>query len=307
MAKEEVSDWSGGKILGAILLFGGIILVLVVLLGSFYTIQSGQQGILLTWGRAEPGSIGPGLHFKIPIAQSVVKFNVRTQKLGADASQGTYETAASKDLQNVKVNVIVNYHLIESKVPEIYTAIGPAYEDTVMVPALHDAFKAVTARYTAEELITKREDVRAGVQELLTEKMKQYNIMIEQVSIAKFDFSEQFNTAIEAKVTAEQNALTEENKLKVIEFQAQQKVAAANGDRDSRIAAAEAEAKTIELTAKAEAEKIRLQNEELQKSPLYVELIKAQRWDGHLPVSFTGGGVQPFLNIAPLLFPNSTG
>lgn len=308
MAKnEELPENIGRKIFIGIVIFGAVVIGLIVLFGSFYTIQSGQQGILLTWGRAEPGSIGPGLHFKIPIAQDIVKFNTRTQTLGADASQGSFDSAASKDLQIVKVQVQVNYHLIEGKVPDIYTAVGPSYESLVMVPTLHDALKAVTARYTAEELITKREEVRAGVQTLLAEKMKAYNIVIEQVNIVKFDFSDQFNNAIEAKVTAEQNALTEQNKLKTIEFQAQQKVATANGNRDAQIAEAEGQAQTIKLTAEAEAEKIRLQNQELVKSPQYVELIKAQRWDGKLPITFSGGGVQPFLNVAPFVFSNSTG
>lgn len=269
---------------------------LIVLFGGWYTINSGQQGILLTWGRAEPGSIEPGFHFKMPIAQSIVKFDTRTQKLGADASENSYDTAASKDLQIVKVNMAVNYHLISAKVPEIYTSVGPGYEETVMVPSLHDTFKAVTAQYTAEELITRREEVRQKIQELMAEKMKAYNIMIEQVSIVKFDFSDQFNTAIEQKVTAEQNALTEQNKLKVIEFQAQQKVAQANGERDAAIAQAEGQAQAIKLTAAAEAEKIHLQNQELAKSPQYVELIKAQRWDGKLPW-FTGNSATPFLDM----------
>jgi len=304
--KNHVDDEMSKLIFrGIIIVLGGII-VLVFFFGGWYTINSGQQGILLTWGRAAPGSIGPGLHFKWPIAQSIIKFDTRTQKLGADASANSYDTAASKDLQVVKVNMAVNYHLIETKVPDIYTAVGSGYEDTVMVPALHDTFKAVTARYTAEELITKREEVRAAIQDLMTEKMKPYNIVIEQVSIVKFDFSEQFNNAIEAKVTAEQNALTEENKLKVIQFQAQQKVAAAQGERDAQIASAEAQAKTIELTAKAEAEKVALVNEQLRQSPNYIEYTKAQKWDGHLPIQFSSGGIQPFMNIAPLLVGNST-
>lgn len=295
------------KIFGFLLL--GILLVigLVFLLGSWYTIQSGEEGILLTWGRASPGSVGPGFHGKWPIAQEVVKFDVRTQNYGADASSNTYDSASSKDLQVVKVNVVVNYHLVPDKVPEIFTAVGASYQDTVIVPTLHDTLKAVTAQYTAEELITKREEVRGKMQELLSDKLRPYNIVVEQVSIVKFDFSDQFNQAIEAKVTAEQQKQKAENDLQRIKVEAEQQVATAQGARDAAIASAEGAARTTQLTAEADAEKVRLINEQLQKTPQYIEYVKAQKWDGHLPVSFSGSGVQPFLNVAPLAFANGTG
>lgn len=283
-------------------IFGGLaaILLVIVMFGSLYMVQSGEEAIVLTWGKANPASIGPGLHTKWPIAQQVVKFDVRTKNYGADASGSSYESASSKDLQIVQVAVAVNYHVDGASIPEVYQNVGLNYEDKVITPTVHESVKAVTADYTAEELITKREEVRAKIQDLLMQKLEQYHIVVEQVSITKFDFSKEFNEAIEQKVTAEQNALTEQNKLKIIQFQAQQQVAQANGARDAAIAQAEGQANATILTGQAEAEKIHLQNQELSKSPQYVELIKWQRWNGQLPtwyMSGSGSNAVPLINI----------
>lgn len=288
------------KVLGFAFLGVVVILGLVVFFGSWFIINSGERGVMLTWGKAGPVSIGPGLHFKIPIEQDVVKFDVRTQKFGADASADSFDSAASKDLQIVKAQIAVNYHVNPDNVAQLYSEVGANYEDTVITPAVHDAMKATTALYTAEELVTLREEVRDKIQGTLSEKLAQYHITVESVNIVKFDFSDQFNVAIENKVTAEQQKEKAVNDLERIKVEAEQKVATANGERDSAIAQAEGIAKTTQLTAEADAEKVRLINEQLQRTPQYIEYVKAQKWDGHLPISL-GGSVQPFLNVAPLL------
>ena len=259
------------------------LLALIAVFGSFYTVGPGERGIVLTWGAAEPMASEPGLNFKIPIAQGVVLMTVQTQKYETDAS------AASKDLQVVSAKIAVNYHLNPEGAVELFKEIGAGYQERVMQPAVQEAVKAATAQYTAEELITKRALVKDNIQTTLSERMGLRGIIVEDVSIVNFDFSSQFNEAIELKVTAEQNALTEQNKLKTIEFQAQQRVAQANGERDATIAVAQGQAQSIELTARAEAEKIRLQNQELAKSPQYVELVKWQKWNGALPTWYMTG------------------
>ena len=273
--------------------------VALILLNIPYTIRSGQEGVLLTFNKAAPVGIEPGLHVKFPLVQSVVRFDVQTQKYGADATQSTLESAASKDLQVVKMRIVVNYHIAQSKAPEIFKNLGTGYVDKVIVPTVHETAKATTAQFTAIELITNREAVRAEIENLLKIKLAPYNIIVEQVSITDFDFSDQFNAAIENKVTAEQNALTEQNKLSVVQFQAQQVVAAANGQRDSSIALAEGNAKATKLNAEAEAYRVQLVQQQLSKSPQYVDYIKASRWTGVLPTFYMTGGNTPLIMSLP--------
>jgi len=270
-------------------------IAIMIFFSIFYQVRSGEEGVLLTFSKAAPVGINPGLHFKIPFVQSVVRFNMQTQKYGADATQSTLESAASKDLQVVKMRVVLNYHLAQSKAPEVFTNLGTGYIDKVIVPTVHEAAKATTAQFTAINLITDRESVRADIENLLKVKLAPYNIIVEQVSITDFDFSDQFNVAIENKVTAEQNALTEQNKLAVVQFQAQQVVAAANGQRDSSISLAQGSAQATKLNAEAEAYRVQLVQQQLSKSPQYVDYIKASRWDGRLSQFLMTGGQTPNL------------
>jgi prohibitin 2 len=258
------------------------IIALIFMFGAFYTVTSGEEGVLLRFNKADAIPRDAGLHMKIPLIDRVVKFDMRTQKYGVSATQqegGTLESAASADLQVVSVRLAINYHLAGGKSAEVFSKVGSAYADTVITPTIHEVTKAVTAQYKAEDLITRRENVRADIENLLKQKLVPYNIVVEQVLITDFDFSEQFNDAIESKVTQEQNALAEQNRLEVVKFQAQQVVAKANGDRDAAIA-----------QATGEAEKVRLVQEQLQQSPQYVEYIKAQRWDGKFPQFLMAGG-----------------
>jgi prohibitin 2 len=288
-----VRDSETEMIIKGVKIFAGIVVgvfLLIIFFSCFYQIQSGQEGVLLTFGKASPaaqtatnGFLG-GLHLKMPIVQSVAKFDVRTQKYGADATQNTLESAASSDMQQVKMRLTVNYHLASGKTPEIYTNLGAGYQDTVIVPTVHEAVKAVTAKYKAVDLIGKRDEVSGEMKNLLIEKLRPYNIVVEQVSITDFDFGDQFNAAIEAKVTAEQQKQKADNDLERIRVEADQVRTAADGQRDAAIA-----------TATGEAARVRLVQEELSKSPQYVEYIKATKWNGQYPQFYMVGGNSPNL------------
>lgn len=292
---DEEPTLDVGKIVKYVTI-GVIALFLVITAFSiFYTVQSGNEGVLFTFGKADTSAIGPGIHAKIPFVQSVVKFDVRTQKYGADASQSTLESAASSDLQVVKIRVVANYHLATGKTPEIYSNIGANYIDTVIAPTVHEAIKATTARYTAADLINKREAVSSDIGTLLKLKLAPYNIVVEQVSITDFDFSDQFNIAIENKVTAEQQKQKADNDLQRIKVEAEQVATAAQGQRDAAIAQAEGQAKTTELNAKAEALKIQLIQEQLKASPQYIDLQRVQKWNGAYPNFYMTGGNTPTL------------
>lgn len=257
------------------------IFLLMTISGTLYTVTSGEEGVLLRFNKANPVPSQAGLNFKVPFIDRVVKFDMRTQKYGVSATQaegGTLESAASADLQVVSVRLAINYHLAQGKSAEIFSKIGSSYVDTVITPTIHEVTKAVTAQYKAEDLITKRESVRADIENLLKQKLAPYNIVVEQVLITDFDFSKQFNDAIESKVTTEQNALAAQNQLEVVKFQAQQVVAKANGDRDAAIA-----------QATGEAQKVKLVQEQLQQSPQYIEYVKAQKWNGAFPQFYMMG------------------
>lgn len=283
---------------------GLVVIALVLFFGCWYTINSGYEGVIQTFGKADMAPAYPGFHFKAPLVQSVAKFNMQTQKYGVDATKSSLESAASSDLQMVKVQIAVNYRLAGGKSPEIFTRIGAGYEDTVISPSVHESVKAAISKYNAQELISNREGVRSDIETLLKEKLIPYNIVVEQISIVSFDFSEDYNKAIEAKQVTEQNKLQAQQQLEKVTIEAQQKVAQANADRDSEIARAEGQAKATILIAQADAERARLLQEQLEKSPAYIELQKVNlvqsKWNGVLPVYVygQGGAVLPIMNMA---------
>ncbi len=253
-----------------------LVLVFVLLIGSFYTIQAGHRGVILTFGKPSEVSMGEGFHTKIPLVQRVVKMNVQTQRYDV-----TQASAASSDLQEVTTDVTVNYFISPESVPEIYRTIGINYQEKIITPAVQEVLKAATAEYTAEELVTKRPLVKEEIDIKLTERVRQYNIIVQSISITDFQFSEIFNNAIENKVTAQQNALAAKNKLEQVEYEKQQRIAQAQG-----------EAEAIAIQAKAIT---------TQGGKDYVALQAINKWDGSVPLYVSGdGNIIPFLDISRL-------
>lgn len=247
------------KVVGHVFL---LIVVLIVVLGSFGTISAGGIGIETRWN-AVVGTKGPGLYFKLPLVEGVTEMDVQTQKENVDKI-----SAASQDLQEVTTSVAINYHLEPSKAGEIYKNIGVDYASRVIDPAIQESVKANTANYTAEQLITQRELVRQGVIDLLSKKMTQFGIQVDAVNMTDFQFSPDFTAAIESKVTAVQNAEAAKNKLAQVQYEAQQTVATAEG-----------QAKAIQIQAQAI---------NSQGGADYVALQKIAKWDGHACTSYCG-------------------
>lgn len=253
----------------------GIVLffVIMAMFGPVYTVDAGERAVLLTWGEISSGAIDPGLHFKIPFAQSVAVFNVQTQKYEASAS------AASKDLQVVDSNIAVIYHLQPDSVPTIYADLGYGYGDKIIQPQVQEVLKAVTAKFSADQLITNRSAVASQVQSMLKDRLMSYGIFVESTAITNFNFSRSFNDAIEAKVTAQQQKQKAEMDLQRIQVEAEQKV----------------------VSAKAEAEALRVQREAITSELLELRQIEVQRqavdkWDGKLP-TYVGGESVPLIGI----------
>ena len=239
-------------------------LVLIAVASSCFTVvKAGHTGVVMTFGAVEDKVMSEGLNFKIPFIQSVVQMNNRTQKTETEG------TASSKDLQIISYVVAVNYHFNDSSSASLYQNVGMYYGSVVIVPAIQESIKAVTAQYTAEELITKRQAVGDQIKSALSEKINQYGINVEIFNIVNFDFSDEFNAAVEAKQTAQQNALKAEQDLARIEVEAKQKI----------------------TQAEAEAQSIKLIQDALAKSPDYVEYIKWNKWDGKLPTVMGDNGV----------------
>ncbi|MDD2836904.1 MAG: prohibitin family protein, partial [Methanothrix sp.] len=193
-------------------------IAIIVFFGPVYTIDATERGVLLTWGKVSDKAIDPGIHFRIPIMQNVERFNVKTQKYEAEG------TAASKDLQTVNTKVAVIYHLRPESVPKIYAELGQYYGESIIQPTVQEVLKASAARFSAEQLITNRSTVASTIQDLLSQRLLPYGIIVESTAITDFKFSESFTQAIEAKVTASQQMLKAETDLKRIQVEAQQKV-----------------------------------------------------------------------------------
>ena len=303
MANNEVDEVLVAKV-SVWAIFG--IVAIVLLTGSMYTIGAGQRGVLLTWGNPSSLPISQGFHWKIPVAQTVIKVDVQTQKYEADAS------AASSDLQVVSTKIAVNYHLPADSVVDLYTKIGMDYESKVIQPAVQETVKASTAQFSAEELITQREMVKVKIDEALKARLLSQGIYMETTSITNFDFSQQFNNAIEAKVTAEQNALTAKNVLAQRQYEAMQAVAQANGTAQSVLLQAEATAAARLVIAQAEAKALELQKEQAAPNVLELRTIEVQKeyathWNGQLPTTVIGGsGAIPVLQLPSSFVGTST-
>jgi|ERR1035437_6809800 regulator of protease activity HflC (stomatin/prohibitin superfamily) len=260
-------DFRFGKLISWVL---SAIVILTLVFGTVGTVSAGFVGVKTRFSAVQ-GTVQPGLYFKMPFVEHVIEMDTQTQKEQVDA------TAASSDLQNVTATVAVNFHVLPADASTIYQNIGADYQARVIDPAIQEAIKSITANYTAEQLITSREKVREEILVLLTTKFEAYGIKTDSLNIVNFNFSESFNTAIEAKVTAQQNALAAENKLAQVKFEAQQTVA----------------------TAQASAEAIKIQAAAInsQGGADYVALQAIKQWDGHYPQTVVGGGSIPLISL----------
>lgn len=247
-----------GRIFGTLLT---LIVALIFLLGSWFTVSSGQTGVLTRLGAVEPGIYAEGPHFKMPLIESDHEVNTKTVTYTA-----TNLDASTKDMQSVTSSMAVIYSVDAVDAPEVYRNYRDmeTLEEKAIRPSVEEVMKSVTAKYTAEELITKREIVRGEIIALLRVKLKTHYVSINDIAITNFQFSPAFNHAIELKVTAEQNALTEQNNLQAVTIRGEQAVA----------------------TAKAQAEVIKVQAEAIQKQggSEYIQLKFLEKWDGKLPV-----------------------
>ncbi len=234
--------------------------VLFVAACTFSVVPSGSTGVLVTLGRPGNQGMQSGSYFKIPFAQTIVMIDNRVQRTDVDGS------GASRDLQTINTSVSVNYRVQPAQSAAIYKEVGTDWETVIVRPAVQECMKAVQSQYTAEELITRRSEVGQAMQESIAEKVGRYGLTVDNINILNMDFSDEFNAAIEAKQTAQQNALKAEQDLARIEVEAKQKI----------------------VTAQAEADANRIRSESITNEILISNAIA--KWNGKLPAVMGGDG-----------------
>jgi regulator of protease activity HflC (stomatin/prohibitin superfamily) len=255
-------------------------LFLLILLSSIRIISPGFVGVRVVLGTASNEPMLEGLHFAVPLITWIERIDTRIQKIEAESFE-----AASSDLQAIRATITVNYHIKKDGAVKLYREIGTKYANIVILPGVAETYKATTANFTAEALITKRQTISEQIKLLLAERLEPYGIIVDQINVVNFDFSAEFNRAIESKVTAEQEALKAEKQLERIKFEAQQAEQKAKG-----------EAAAVLEKARAEAESLRIRLE--YAKPEIIMLNAVEKWDGKLPVTLLGTDtVTPMFNI----------
>lgn len=269
MAMHIPSNASNGAIPARWGLIPVVLLVLIILLYSALgTVPAGHRGVLLRLGRVTGEVKGEGLYAKIPFIDTVRIMDCRIQK------EQVKTECSSKDLQTINAILALNFRVQPDRCQDVYQNIGMRYLETIVAPAMQEGVKAAIAQYTAEELVTKRETVRERMTELLGQRLAPLGIKTETLNIINLTFGAAFNQAIEAKVTAEQNALAAKNVLAQRQYEAQQLVA----------------------TAKGKAEAMQIEAESLRTNPSILRLRALEKWNGQLP-RVMGAGALPFIDV----------
>ena len=270
----------------------GVLAVVVLPFLSYYTVNEGERGILLRYGKIVKVA-EPGLGFKIPFMESVEKISTRNQAVVYQGLQ-----AYSRDQQPAQMTVSVSFHIKPSEAGAVYTT--------------YNTIEALKDRLIVRQLPTQLENVQDRtklVQDLQNAMRKAVvgPVVIDGVQIENIDFSDAYEKSIEDRMKAEVAIATRKQNLETEKIQAQIAVTQAQAEADSKLAAAKAEAETIRvrgaaeaetirLKSAAEAEAIRLRGEALRENPGLVALTTAERWDGKLPDTMIPGSTVPFIS-----------
>lgn len=248
------------------------LLLIVTMLSPFVIIGAGERGVVLRFGAVEERLLDEGIHFVIPFMETVQKIDVKIRKLDVEAPSYSHDT------QNVHTRIALNYHVDPARVDKLWKELGREFEDRIVKPAVQESVKAITAQYTAAQLIEQRPRVRDEIKAILHERLGGRFLIVDEFSIVDFEFSDVYEHAIEEKQVAQQQALKATNELQRIKIEAEQRVA----------------------TATAEAESIRIQAEALLQNPMLIQLKAVEKWDGKMPQYMMGsGGAMPFINVTP--------
>lgn len=259
----------------------GIIVILVVLFilawGTFVIVPAGNRGIVLWWGSVEKRVMGEGLNFKIPIAERVVKIDVKVRPHPFKEID-----AASKEYQMVKLTGMMNFHIDPAYVNDLYQKVGLDFADKVIDPAFNDFVKEVVPNYPITEILPKREEIRKRAMAKLGDNLARYHVIVDDIYFANIRFTPEYEKAIEAKQVAQQQVETQRQILAQREIEAQQKVATAKGEAESILVVAQGQAKANDALSRS-------------ISSILVQYKSIEKWNGILP-QVSGGGI-PIIDL----------
>ncbi len=254
-----------------------LLIIIIILWGTFVIIPAGNRGVVLWWGSVESRIMGEGLNFKVPIAERVLKVDVRVQPHPFKEID-----AASKEYQMVKLTGMMNFHIDPAYVNDLYQKVGLDFAPKVIDPAFNDFVKEVVPIYQITEILPKREEIRKRAMGKLGDNLARYHIIVDDIYFANIRFSPEYEKAVEAKQVAQQQVETQRQVLAQREIEAQQKVATAKG-----------EAESIQVVAQGQARA----NDALSRSisPILVQYKSVEKWNGILPQ--VSGNAVPFIDL----------
>ena len=257
-----------------------LFIVFIILWGTFVIVPAGHRGVVLWWGSVEKRIMGEGLNFKVPVAETVIKVDVRVQPHPFKEID-----AASKEYQMVKLTGMMNFHIDPSFVNDLYQKVGLDFANKVIDPAFNDFVKEVVPIFLITEILPKREDIRKRAMMKLGDNLARYHIIVDDIYFANIRFSPEYEKAVEAKQVAQQQVETQRQVLAQREIEAQQKVATAKGEAESILVVAQGQAKANDALSRS-------------ISPILVQYKGIERWNGILPQ--VSGGAVPFIDLGKM-------
>jgi len=257
-----------------------LVIIIIVLWGTFVIIPAGHRGVVLFWGSVENRIMGEGLNFKVPIAENVIKVDVKVQPHPFKEID-----ASSKEYQMVKMTGMMNFHIDPSFVNDLYQKVGLDFADKVIDPAFNDFVKEVVPTYPIGEILPKREEIRKRAMTKLGDNLSRYHIIVDDIYFANIRFSPGYEGAVEAKQVAQQQVETQKQVLAQREIEAQQKVATAKGEAESILVVAQGQAKANDALARS-------------ISPILVQYKGIEKWNGILPQ--VSGGAVPLIDLGKM-------
>jgi regulator of protease activity HflC (stomatin/prohibitin superfamily) len=257
-----------------------LIIILIIGWGTFVIVPAGHRGVALWWGSVEKRIMGEGLNFKVPIAERVIKVDVRVQPHPFKEID-----ASSKEYQMVKMTGMMNFHIDPSFVNGLYQKVGLDFADKVIDPAFNDFVKEVVPTYPIGEILPKREEIRKRAMAKLGDNLSRYHIIVDDIYFANIRFSPGYEGAVEAKQVAQQQVETQRQVLAQREIEAQQKVATAKGEAESILVVAQGQAKANDALSRS-------------ISPILVQYKGVEKWNGTLPQ--VSGGAVPFIDLGKM-------
>ena len=278
--KSSASSGSIGLKPRNVLIIIVLLILFIVVWSTFVIIPAGSRGVVLWWGSVENRIMGEGLNFKVPIAETVIKVDVRVQPHPFKEID-----ASSKEYQIVKMTGMMNFHIDPSYVNELYQKVGLDFAQKVIDPAFNDFVKEVVPTYPIGEILPKREEIRHTAMKKLGDNLSRYHIIVDDIYFADIRFSAEYEKAIEAKQVAQQQVETQKQILAQREIEAQQKVATAKGESQSILLVAQGQAQANDVLSRS-------------ITPILVSYKSIEKWNGALPQ--VSGGAIPFIDLGKM-------